>query len=45
MDHFEFDAVIIKNPTLDSGYIEFPYSVKEAFGTERRVKVIAFFDW
>jgi hypothetical protein len=35
---FEFKTEILKHPSLNSGYIEFPYDVKKEFG-KGRVKV------
>ena len=40
---FEFDAVIQKHPSLNSGFVEFPYDVKKEFG-KNRVKVLALLD-
>lgn len=41
---YQFDAVIKKVEDVDGAYIEFPYDVKEEFGTNGRVKVVATFD-
>lgn len=41
---YEFDAVIKKAETLDSGYVEFPFDVEKEFGTKGQVKVIVTFD-
>ena len=40
---FEFNAEIKKHPSLNSGYIEFPYDVKKEFG-KGRVKVKSWID-
>jgi len=40
---FEFDALIKKHETLNSGFIEFPYDVMKEFG-KGRVKVKALID-
>lgn len=40
---FEFKAEIKKHPSLNSGYIEFPYDVKKEFG-KGRVKVKSLID-
>jgi hypothetical protein len=39
-----FVATIIRHEGMNAGYIEFPYSVQEVFGTRRMVKVKALFD-
>lgn len=41
---FEFDALIMSNDKVNSGYIEFPYDVKKEFGGKGRVKVKALID-
>ncbi|MGQ9620617.1 MAG: YdeI/OmpD-associated family protein [Bacteroidales bacterium] len=41
---YEFDTVIRKHNKLNSGYIEFPYDIKRAFGRKNRVKVKALID-
>lgn len=40
---FEFDALIKKHETLNSGFIDFPYDVRKEFG-KGRVKVKALID-
>lgn len=44
MKRFEFDALIIKQEGIDSGYVEFPYDVEKEFGKKGMVKVKAAFD-
>lgn len=44
MKVYEFDAVIHKHEDINAAYIEFPYNVKEEFGTEAQIKVRARFD-
>lgn len=44
MKEYAFEARIIKNEKVDSGYIEFPYDVYHEFGKKGQVKVKAFFD-
>jgi len=44
MKEFRFTSKIKKNPTVDSGYIEFPYDVEKEFGRKGQIKVKAFFD-
>ena len=39
-----FAATIIQHEGMNAGYIEFPFSVEEVFGTRRMVKVKALFD-
>jgi len=39
-----FVATIIQHEGMNAGYIEFPYSVQEVFGTRGMVKVKALFD-
>lgn len=41
--NYEFDAMIQKHESLNSGFIEFPYDVKKEFG-KGRVKVRAVID-
>jgi bifunctional DNA-binding transcriptional regulator/antitoxin component of YhaV-PrlF toxin-antitoxin module len=41
---FKFVAVIKKNEKVNSGFIEFPYDVREKFGGKGRVKVKALID-
>jgi hypothetical protein len=41
---FEFDAEIKGMPNMDAAFIEFPFDVKETFGTAGQVKVRATFD-
>ncbi len=44
MKTYEFDATLIKHPTLNSAYVEFPYDVEAEFGTTGQVKVSALID-
>jgi len=44
MKEFHFKTKIIKNPTVDSGYIEFPHDAEKEFGRKGQIKVKAFFD-
>ncbi len=44
MKKYEFDAVIIKHESVNSGYVEFPYDVEKEFGKKGQVKVKAWFD-
>jgi len=44
MKEYRFTATIIKNPTVDSGYIEFPYDAEKEFGRKGQIKVKAYFD-
>lgn len=44
MKVYEFDSTIIQHPSLNSGYVEFPFDVEKEFGTRGQVKVIAAFD-
>lgn len=44
MKKYEFDALIIKHPTLNSGYIEFPYDAEKEFGKKGQIKVKVWFD-
>ncbi len=39
-----FSATIIQHEGMNAGYIEFPFSVEEIFGTRGMVKVKALFD-
>lgn len=41
---YEFKGTIKAHEGLDGAYVEFPYNVKEEFGTNGIVKVIATFD-
>lgn len=41
---YEFNAIIKAADKVDGAYVEFPYDVKEAFGTNGIVKVAATFD-
>jgi len=41
---YSFDAAIIRHEGMDAAYIEFPYDVKELFGTNGNVKIVALFD-
>ncbi|MBU5438851.1 YdeI/OmpD-associated family protein [Tissierella sp. MSJ-40] len=41
---YEFKETIKAHEGLDGAYVEFPYNVKEEFGTNGIVKVIATFD-
>ncbi|HCB63232.1 MAG: antitermination protein NusB [Bacteroidetes bacterium GWF2_43_63] len=44
MKEYRFTTKIIKNPTVDSGYIEFPYDAEKEFGRKGQIKVKAYFD-
>lgn len=44
MREYIFDAVIISNQRVNSGYIEFPYDVFTEFGKKGQVKVKVYFD-
>ncbi|MGE5579219.1 MAG: YdeI/OmpD-associated family protein [Bacillota bacterium] len=44
MKAYEFDALLIKHPTLNSAYIDFPYDVEAEFGVKGQVKVFATID-
>ncbi len=44
MKEFRFTTKIIKNPNVDSGYIEFPYDAEKEFGRKGQIKVKAYFD-
>lgn len=44
MKQFSFNAIIIKHPTLNSGYIEIPNDVIKEFADRHRIKVKAKFD-
>ena len=44
MKTYEYDTVLIKHPTLNSAFIEFPYDVEAEFGTKGQVKVLAAID-
>jgi hypothetical protein len=41
---YVFEAQMKQSGTMDAAYIEFPYKVKEEFGTGGQVKVKAFID-
>lgn len=41
---YKFKAFIQKHPSLNAGYIEFPYDVRKEFGVQGQVKVKATFD-
>lgn len=41
--HYEFSAIIQKNPDMDAAYVEFPWDVRREFG-KGRVAVRATFD-
>lgn len=41
---FRFTALVHQSPGIDSGYVEFPYDVAEAFGRKGKLKVKAWFD-
>jgi hypothetical protein len=41
---YDFDAIMHRNPRVNSGYVEFPYHVEREFGVKGPVKVIATFD-
>lgn len=41
---YDFDAVLLKHPTVDSAYVEFPYDVEAEFGVKGQVKVVALID-
>lgn len=43
MKRYEYEAIIKKVADVDGAYIEFPYDVREEFGSGR-VKVSALFD-
>ena len=44
MKEYRFEAVILKPEQVDSGFVEFPYDVKQEFGKNGQVKVKAYFD-
>jgi hypothetical protein len=44
MKKYEFEAKIIKHPTLNSGYVEFPFDTEKEFGKKGQLKVKAWFD-
>ncbi len=44
MKQFSFDAIIIKHPKLNSGYIDIPDEIMKEFGNRQRIKVKAKFD-
>jgi len=44
MKKFKFEALIIKHPKLNSGYIEFPFDAEKEFGKKGQIKVKAWFD-
>ncbi|MFZ2287412.1 MAG: DUF1905 domain-containing protein [Bacteroidales bacterium] len=41
---FEFDALMKKHESLNAGFIDFPYDVRNGFGGKSRVKVKALID-
>lgn len=41
---YEFDAELMKHPSQDATFIEFPYDVENEFGAKGQVKVQATFD-
>ena len=43
-EKISFTAIIIQHEGMNAGYIEFPFSVEEIFGTRGMVKVKALFD-
>ncbi|MDP3915179.1 MAG: YdeI/OmpD-associated family protein [Bacteroidota bacterium] len=43
-EKISFTAIIIQHEGMNAGYIEFPFSVEEVFGTRGMVKVKALFD-
>lgn len=44
MKEYRFTTKIIKNLSVDSGYIEFPYDAEKEFGRKGQIKVKAYFD-
>jgi len=44
MKEYRFSTNIIKNPNVDSGYIEFPFDAEKEFGRKGQIKVKAYFD-
>lgn len=44
MKEYRFTAKIIKNPNVNSGYIEFPHDAEKEFGRKGQIKVKAYFD-
>lgn len=44
MKEYRFTTKIIKIPTVDSGYIKFPYDAEKEFGRKGQIKVKAYFD-
>lgn len=44
LNKISFSAPIIQSGEMNAGYIEFPFSVKEIFGTKGQVKVKALID-
>jgi hypothetical protein len=40
----KFEATIIQHQAMNAGYVEFPFSVEEVFGTRGMVRVKALFD-
>lgn len=44
MKTYQFEAEIKKHPKINAAFIEFPYSVKEEFGSNGQVKVQVTFD-
>lgn len=44
MKEYEFEAIIIRHETVNSGYIEFPFDAEKEFGKKGQVKVKAVFD-
>lgn len=41
---FTFEAQILRHPSLNAAFVEFPYNVEKEFGKKGQVKVIATFD-
>lgn len=41
---FEFEAVMKKHESVNAGFIEFPFDVRQEFGGKNRVKVKAYID-
>lgn len=44
LKEYRFIALIHQTPDIDSGFVEFPFDVIEAFGRKSRLKVKALFD-
>lgn len=44
LNKISFSALIIQSGRMNAGYIEFPFSVEEIFGTKGQVKVKALID-